>query len=236
MTWQYAKQGLMGIAAAAMVVLAGGLVYSRVEHMKFLSVQTGSMVPVLKKGDMVLVTRVPLGRLALGDVITFANPDKPRQTITHRIVALPSSATNGRIITKGDANPVADTPILPGMVVGKVRHHVPYAGYAVDSVRKPLGLVLLIYVPALAIIIDEFRRLVAYYKKQVYRAPWRQQPAKSLPNGMVVGMFGIAVVVIAGGLLAVPAGAALQTQATLGASSISTGPAPLATTAILQPE
>jgi signal peptidase I len=216
-------QGLMTIAVAALVVLGAGLVYGRITHVQFLSVQTGSMVPVLKKGDLVLVTHIPYNQLAVGDVITFRNPNNPRSTLTHRIVALPSAATNFRIVTKGDANAVPDTPIVPGAVMGRVRHHVPHAGIIVDSVRKPLGLLILIYVPALAIIIDEFRRLVAYYKKQVYRVPWRRPQSAGLHTGAVVaGTHAVAIVVIVGWVLAAPAQAALQDAVVQGPSSITT--------------
>jgi signal peptidase len=227
MVWRYIKHVATGMLVLA--VLAGGLalLVTQLSGAKLLSVQSESMTPALKKGDLITVTRVPGSQLAVGDVITFVNPHNNKQTITHRIVQLPSAATGGNIITRGDANPVADTPISPKAVVGKVDARVPLAGYLVDFVRKPLGLLLLIYIPALVIMAQEFRRLVRHYKKlQPYRVPGRearvQQPTNKerLAAGTKLAAF-VVVMVLS---VVVPVKAALQSEATLSDNSITTVP------------
>jgi hypothetical protein len=106
---------------------------------------------------------------------------------------------------------------------------VRYAGYAVDSVRTPLGLALIIYVPALTIITDEFRRLVRYYKKQIYRAPWRRPHAGQLDVRKVAVAAHTVLAVVLAGMFAWPAHAALQAKTSLQQSSITaTATAPLA--------
>ena len=135
---------------------------------KAMSVQTGSMRPAINPGDMVLVKRVPVTSLRVGDVITYINPQNQKQTITHRIVAL-----NGpQLIVKGDANKGPDPVVSSNMVVGKVNKSIPYLGHGVDFVRTPLGLLTLIYVPALIVVISEIRRLAKHYKsREVYMLP-----------------------------------------------------------------
>ena len=120
------KRSLSVIIALMVVVLSFGLVYSQAKGSKLLSVQSGSMVPAIHKGDLVSVNHVPESQLAVGDVITYVSTSNSKKTITHRII----SKDNGRIITKGDANTVADQPITDKYVLGKVRHSVPYAGHA----------------------------------------------------------------------------------------------------------
>jgi len=62
--------------------------------------------------------------------------------------------------TKGDANEDLDAYIVPAeSVVGRVWISVPYAGYFTDFARSPLGLGLLIGIPAALIIGIEMRNI-----------------------------------------------------------------------------
>ena len=210
-------------ALLAGVALGLGLVLTQLHGSKLLSVQSGSMVPAFHKGDLVIVNPVPAGKLATGDVITFVSPHNNKQTITHRIIRLPSEATGGWLMTQGDANPAADTPISPQAVVGKVGHRVPFVGLAMDFVRKPVGLALAIYIPALVIIGQELRRLARHYKKmQPYRVPGRVPPVRALTGRQRLVFTAKATVfcIGVGALFAIPARAALLSTATLTANSI----------------
>lgn len=131
---------------------------------KLLSVQSGSMEPAISKGDLISVKRTPTRDLRVGDVITYTSPDGSGQTITHRIVSKTNDMT-GRIVTQGDANVSADQSVAPAQIVGKVEHHVPYAGFMVDLIKRPIGLIMIIYVPTLLVIIGEIRRLSEQFKR-----------------------------------------------------------------------
>lgn len=164
------RQATTRLLASVLILAITGLglaaVYQKLQHGHLLSVQTESMVPAIPKGSLVGIQSVANSNLAVGDAITFVNPNNSKQTITHRIVELPGGKHPGAFITKGDANPTTDAPIPVSKIVGKVQWHVPYAGKAIDLVRKPVGLLLLIYIPALVMIVGELRNLSAYYKKQ----------------------------------------------------------------------
>jgi len=167
MIWRYAKKALIVLALIGLVGVSGLGIATKITGGKLLSVQTGSMVPKIRKGDLVVVKRVPISQLKVGDVITFINPTNQKETITHRIVAINMTpGTSHTITTKGDANRLADRSISVSAVVGKMQYKVPYLGHVLDFVRKPLGLVLIIYIPALAVIIEELKRLSAYYRSQ----------------------------------------------------------------------
>ncbi len=163
------------IAISVVLLSAAGLGLLYMSDNQLLSVQSGSMKPHINKGDVVVVTDASNADLAVGDIITFTSHSE-EITVTHRIVKLPDASNDFRFITKGDANGRADSPLDGSQIVGRVDKHIPYLGYGLDFAKTPLGLLTIIYVPALLIVIDEIRRLSAHYKKvQV----WRHQSYKS---------------------------------------------------------
>lgn len=153
---------ITSIGIGLSVLLAGGS--------KLLSVQSGSMVPALHKGDLVVVRKTPARELRVGDVVTYTSREDNAQTITHRIASM-AGDMQGRMTTKGDANNTPDKAIVPSQVVGRVEHRLPFVGFIVDFIKHPLGLILIIYLPTLIVVGQEIRRLAKYFKQsQPYRA------------------------------------------------------------------
>jgi signal peptidase len=69
-------------------------------------------------------------------------------------------------ITKGDANNAPDQKVvLKKEILGKVLLDIPYLGYAVDFIKKPLGFALIILIPAGIIISDEIKKIFKEIKK-----------------------------------------------------------------------
>lgn len=78
-------------------------------------VGSGSMSPALQVGDVVVVRRG--ARARAGDIVVY---DKPgwRRAVVHRAVA---ELPDGRLVTRGDANPVRDRdPVTRESVQGTV--------------------------------------------------------------------------------------------------------------------
>jgi signal peptidase I len=223
MVWRLAKR-VIAVGSLLVAVITGlGLLYLQTHGAKLLSVQSGSMTPALHKGDLVVVRPVPKGQLAIGDVVTFINPANSRQTITHRVVVLPADKP-GTIVTKGDANAAPDKPVPIKAVLGKVTRHAPLAGWAMDLVRTPIGLAIIIYLPAIVIVADEWRRLNRYYQKQrPYRVPGRASLIARLPNPHKTALLlkGVGLTLAAAVLCSVPAFAFLSSSVTLTDSSLS---------------
>lgn len=97
-----------------------------------LNVLTGSMSPNINAGDKIFSKPVDVNTLKVGDVITYLPNDKRTGgvPIVHRVKNLVRD--DGRlvaIITKGDANPAQDAPVLPEQVTGKIISVIPYGGY-----------------------------------------------------------------------------------------------------------
>ncbi|MDR0504778.1 MAG: signal peptidase I [Bifidobacteriaceae bacterium] len=102
-----------------------------------LTVLTGSMKPTLKEGDLVVVKgTTEQDTFRTGDIITFLpNPDDPT-LITHRVVAVRYSPTEGTTyITRGDANGADDKPIMPKQIRGKYLYKIPKLGYLTNYLR-----------------------------------------------------------------------------------------------------
>lgn len=219
--WRAVKYTLVTLFFLAVLGAGLGFVAVQARGDRLLSVQTGSMAPHIAKGSLVAVTRVPLKRLAVGDVVTYIDPRNAQKTITHRIIALPP----GHVVTKGDANPSADPTISRASVLGRVRFSLPYVGRVLDFLRRPIGLLLVVYIPALAVIIDEYRRLAAHYRSQrPYRAAgysrtYGQQPATKQRIGAALGAC-VAVSVLA---TTNQAQATLFSQVRLAGNTIATG-------------
>ena len=118
-------------------------------------VQSGSMEPSIRVGDVIIIHKNP--EYFKTEVITFK--DEEQHTVTHRILES-TPATTPVYITKGDANQAADTAEVPQKnVIGKVVLVVPKIGYAIQFIRTPWGLILTILVPAILILSDEIKTL-----------------------------------------------------------------------------
>lgn len=91
-------------------------------------VSSGSMLPRINVGDVVLLQPDPQ-ELGPGAVITFEDPARPGGLVTHRIEDV---NPDGTLVTKGDANRVADSsPVASDVVEGAGRLLVPMVGLPV---------------------------------------------------------------------------------------------------------
>lgn len=127
------KKGSVLKSAIGWVVylaLLGGLIFGTPKALSYIldtpypmaAITSGSMWPTLKKGDMVFIEGIS-GRqeVRIGDIVVYQNP----QGFTiHRIVKLQED----RVVTKGDANDIEDSPVKYENIIGKT----------VEFRRKPL--------------------------------------------------------------------------------------------------
>ncbi len=129
-----------------------------------LIVLSGSMVPVMLPGDMVISRSVDPNELQVGDVIVFHPPgSEPDTLVTHRIISL-KEGKERLFQTKGDANNVQDDFKLPvSNVVGELTFVIPFAGYLPDTVKHNKNIFLFtVILPAGLIILDEIRTMLLY--------------------------------------------------------------------------
>ena len=160
------------IRALSLVLISGallaaaGLAYARISGHAIYSVQSGSMSPAIERGDAVIVGKSSAD-LGVGDIVSFTTPEYPGVIVTHRIMQIDKAA--GRLITKGDVAGRADKPVPTGQVIGTTDRIVPYLGYGLDFLRRPAGLVVVLYLPAFVLASGELKRLARQYERRYYR-------------------------------------------------------------------
>ena len=98
------------------------------------TITSGSMWPALNSGDLVFMRGVDKENFKKGQVVVFSSPNGP---VIHRIEEVRSDT----IITRGDANINADTPVNKNDVlgaaitIGKTPIKIPYVGKLVMAIR-----------------------------------------------------------------------------------------------------
>ena len=152
------RLGLLGLwlLSAVAILAACGLVLvtvgPRLLPFQTYAVLSGSMRPTVPVGSIVVLAPAAADDLVVGDVITFARPDRPGEFVTHRIVRVENDGTGLLLVTKGDANPVEDAWRVPQRGSGwRSVGSIPFLGYVLAVVQSPIGKVLLLLAPALAL-------------------------------------------------------------------------------------
>jgi len=119
----------------------------------------GSMEPAMKSGSLAVIRPVEPAAVSEGDIITYTSGTDSNTVTTHRVIEVVNDGSLS-FRTKGDANEEPDAYSVPAENVrGRVWMSVPYAGYVMDFVRKPLGFGVLIGLPAAIIIGMELRNI-----------------------------------------------------------------------------
>lgn len=98
-------------------------------------VLSGSMEPVLSKGDLIIVQDKESYKV--GDVVVFQSG---KSLIVHRIIKIDDK----KVITQGDANNVADPEFDTQFIKGKEVVRIPYIGVLVDIIKTPTGTIVIL--------------------------------------------------------------------------------------------
>lgn len=165
------------------LLIAAPILPSKYKIQSFVVI-TGSMKPIIHIGSVALVQKIPTSDLKKGDIIAFDNPKNKYQVIIHRIVdvkpTIVSKISLPFFITKGDANSSKDDwEVVPGAVKGKYIVSVPYLGYVLSEVKKPLGFLFIIGIPSLILIfIFAFQLVVAILEEMRKKRSKENKPPK----------------------------------------------------------
>jgi len=119
----------LGLGIVAIVTLPGVFGYQS------LTVVSGSMVPTLGVGSVVIDEVISPADARPGDIVTFKDPLRPRQ-LTHRLKRVRVDGDTFYMTTLGDANDAPEHWSVPRTGhIGRVVAHFPKLGY----VRAWLG-------------------------------------------------------------------------------------------------
>jgi len=118
-------------------------------------VSSGSMVPVLNVGDIIIVRGVDPQTVTVGTIIIFHSPYEYDMPIVHRVIAVVNNGSSLFFETKGDHNSVQDGWRVPAEnLMGVYVMKVPYIGLISLELRGPLGITLIILLIALIILVE----------------------------------------------------------------------------------
>lgn len=128
-------------------------------------VSSGSMEPYLEVGDIILTQECDPMELKQGDIVTYDGKSGQfaGKRVTHRVDKAPYlNEDDGKyyLITKGDNNPVEDTPITTSQVKSVFVTKIEFLKGIYNFFITPWGLLVLIAL----IIIAFFNEIVAFAK------------------------------------------------------------------------
>ena len=119
------------VLVAALAALAVVVVVPRLAGATSYTVLTGSMVPSMPPGTLVVVKPTPPDEIGVGTVITYQLHSEQPTVVTHRVVGQGFDDEGEPVFqTRGDANPVADRAwVRPVQIRGEEWYAVPYLGH-----------------------------------------------------------------------------------------------------------
>jgi signal peptidase len=125
---------LVTVAACAAAVIVAQLA----GWMRLDEVQGGSMEPTITNGSLLVTVRADVDEISADDVVSIVVDGGKR--VTHRVVDVDHAT--GQVVTRGDANNVADPTPYTGERVDRVVAALPGLGvvarYGSEAVRGPL--------------------------------------------------------------------------------------------------
>lgn len=145
---------LRGIATVTgtvvVIVLLVATIGPRLLPYRTFTVLSGSMEPTIPTGSMIFDREVDASDLARGDVVTFHPPGQPEKLVSHRVVRVEETKRGTFLVTRGDANGVADDWRIPAAGRGlRYEFHVPYLGFVVGGLLTPVGRLVALTLAAL---------------------------------------------------------------------------------------
>ena len=115
-------------------------------------VSSGSMIPTLNVGDIIVVRGTDPSIVTVGTIIIFHSPYDYSTPIVHRVIAIDDQNGQEFFETKGDNNPVADGWRVPSAnLIGVYVMKIPYIGLLSLELRGPLGWILIVLLVMLII-------------------------------------------------------------------------------------
>lgn len=130
------------VVSVTLLILPFTLYYGN----EIMVVTSDSMIPILKPNDLLIVQRMDINKITVGDIIVFDSHVEDIGIVAHR--AIEKFDDNGRIgiNTRGDNVDEPDTWIVHDEdFIGKVVEHISFIGILlVEPVRYTLVIVIII--------------------------------------------------------------------------------------------
>ena len=148
---------LAAILISASFVTWNGLKFTLDTENPILVVVSGSMIPALNVGDLIIIRGVSPEQISVGSIIVFHSPIAYDTLIVHRVVDKIDHGSDLGFKTKGDYNHYEDNWIVKSKdVIGTYVGKIPYAGIVIIKLKEPAGMGLLIFLIFIMIVYEIF--------------------------------------------------------------------------------
>jgi signal peptidase len=103
-----ADVGSGAVCGVALVLLAALALATAVGYRPLIE-YSGSMLPAIAPGDLLITHAEPAASIRVGEIVSFDDPSLNGKLVTHRVVAIHPSAGRIGFLTRGDANPTPES-------------------------------------------------------------------------------------------------------------------------------
>jgi signal peptidase I len=104
-----AAEWAAGAVCGLAILLFAGLLLATVVGYQPLVEHSGSMSPAIAPGDLLITHDVPAASVRIGEIVSFDDPALGGKLVTHRVVAMHTSAERVDFLTRGDANKASES-------------------------------------------------------------------------------------------------------------------------------
>lgn len=152
---------------------------------RFLSIQTDSMYPTLKPGDMIIDTPVKdTSELRPRDIITYWTVINGERVLnTHRIEQVYDGGGYLIFETKGDKNTTSDPlTVHESEIVGQYKVRIPGVGKVFDYLQTSTGFLVVVVIPVFIFFLYhlvQFFRVLFEYQNVKNRIKFEQEKAQN---------------------------------------------------------
>ena len=133
-----------------------------------LIVLTDSMYPEIESGDLIICHTIAGDEVKVGDVVAFFDPaGNGTSIVTHRVTEITEENGDLAFRTKGDANNVEDSLLVPEKsLVGIYRSRIAGAGNIAMFMQTSTGLIVCVVLPLILLVGYDVIRSRAYESKK----------------------------------------------------------------------
>lgn len=133
-----------------------------------LIVLTDSMYPEIESGDLIICHTIEGNEVKVGDVISYFDPaGNGTSIVTHRVTEISNENGGLAFRTKGDANNVEDSLLVPEKsLVGIYKSRIAGAGNVAMFMQTSTGLIVCVVLPLILLVGYDVIRSKAYESKK----------------------------------------------------------------------
>ena len=145
----------VGVIVLGMATIYFGFIVVLGSTTPFFVVSSGSMVPNLEIGDIIVVSgNTGFEDLKVGDIVVFEQPSQGSKVIVHRVYEIYDSSTRS-IVTKGDNNRTPDNwRVTAEDYIGQVVWSIPKIGYLTTALVPPMNYFVIVIVIATIFVLE----------------------------------------------------------------------------------